>query len=142
MKLVRYNQLDPTLPSSFSGMLDRFFNDSVGASLKQFNPAVDIAEDEKSYEIHVALPGMKKSNFKIDLVDGKLTLSGERKLEEKNDGKNFHSIETQYGSFRRSFFIPEDVMEDQVEAYYEEGILKLILPKKEKKVSKATIEVK
>lgn len=142
MKLVKYNQLDPTLPSSFSGMLDRLFNDSVGASLKQFNPAVDIAEDEKSYEIHVALPGMKKSDFKIDLVDGKLTLSGERKLEEKKEGKNFHSIETHYGSFRRSFFIPEDVMEDQVEASYEEGVLKLILPKKEKKVSKATIEVK
>lgn len=142
MKLVRYNQLDPTLPSTFSGMLDRFFNDSVNASLKQFSPAVDITEDEKSYEIHVSVPGMKKSDFKIDLVDGKLTISGERKLEEKKEGKNFHTIETQYGSFRRSFFLPEDVMEDQVEASYEDGFLKLLLPKKEKKVNKATIEVK
>lgn len=142
MKLVRYNQLDPTLPSSFSGMLDKFFNDSVGATHKQFNPAVDIAEDEKSYEIQVALPGMKKSDFKIDLVDGKLTISGERKLEEKKEGKNFHSIETQYGAFRRSFFIPEDVMEEKVEASYEAGFLKLVLPKREKKVNKSTIEVK
>lgn len=142
MKLVRYNQLDPTLPGSFSGMLNRFFNDSLGASLKQFNPAVDIAEDEKSYEIHVAVPGMKKSDFKIDLVDGKLTISGERRLKEKKEGKNFHSIETQYGSFRRSFFIPEDVMEEEVEASYEEGFLKLVLPKKDKKVNKSTIEVK
>lgn len=142
MKLARYNQLDPTLPNSINGMLDRFFNDSVNASLKQFNPAVDIAEDEKSYEIHVAVPGMKKSDFKIDLVDGKLTISGERKLEEKKEGKNFHTIETQYGSFRRSFFLPEDVMEDRVEAGYEEGFLKLLLPKKEKKVNKAIIEVK
>lgn len=142
MKLVRYNQLDPTLPSSFSGLLDRFFSDSLGASLKQFNPAVDITEDEKSYEIHIAVPGMKKSDFKIDLVDSKLTVSGERKFEEKKEGKNFHSIETQFGSFRRSFFIPEDVMEDQVEASYEDGFLKLVLPKKEKKTNKALIEVK
>lgn len=87
MKLVRYNQLEPQMPASFSGMLDRFFSDSVGATLKQFNPAVDIAEDEKSYEIHVAVPGMKKADFKIDLVDGKLTISGERKLEEKKKVK-------------------------------------------------------
>ncbi len=142
MKLVRYNQLDPQVPASFSGMLDKFFNDSFGAALKQFSPAVDIAEDEKSYEIHVAVPGVKKQDFKIDLIDGKLTISGERKMEEKKDGKNFHSLETQYGSFSRSFFIPEDVKEDKVEATYEDGLLKLTLPKKEKKVSKASIEVK
>jgi HSP20 family protein len=142
MKLVRYNQLDPTVPSTFSGMLDRLFNDSLNASLKQFNPAVDIAEDEKAYEIHVAVPGMKKSDFQIELVDGKLSISGERKLEEKREGRNFHTIETQFGSFRRSFFIPEDVKEDQVEASYEDGVLRLVLPKKEKKVNKASIEVK
>lgn len=142
MRLVKYNQLDPQVPASFSGMLDRFFNDSFGAALKQFNPAVDIAEDEKSYEIHVAVPGVKKQDFKIDLIDGKLTISGERKMEEKKDGKNFHSIETQYGSFSRSFFIPEEVKVDKVEATYEDGLLKLTLPKKEKKVSKASIEVK
>lgn len=142
MKLVRYNQLEPQIPATFSGMLDRFFSDSVGASLKQFNPAIDIAEDEKAYEIHVAVAGMKKSDFKIELIDGKLTISGERKLEEKKEGKNFHSIETQYGVFRRSFFMPEDVLEDQVDASYEDGILKLVLPKKEKKLNKATIEVK
>lgn len=142
MKLAKYNQLDPQVPASFSGMLDRFFNDSFGVALKQFNPAVDIAEDEKSYEIHVAVPGVKKQDFKIDLVDGKLTISGERKLEEKKDGKNYHSLETQYGSFSRSFFIPEDVKEDKVEATYEDGLLKLNLPKNEKKISKASIEVK
>ena len=142
MKLVRYNQLEPQIPSTFSGMLDRFFNESIGASIKQFSPAVDIAEDEKSYEIHVAVPGMKKSDFKIDLQDGKLTLSGERKMEEKKEGKNFHSIETHYGAFRRSFFLPDDVLDEQVAASYEEGLLKIVLPKREKKVNKSTIEVK
>lgn len=142
MKLVKNNQLDPQLPVTFSGMLDRFFNDSFGPALRQFSPAVDIAEDEKSYEIHVAVPGVKKQDFKIDLLDGKLTISGERKMEEKKEGKNFHSIQTQFGSFVKSFFIPEDVKENEVEASYEDGLLKITLPKKEKVVKRASIEVK
>lgn len=142
MKLIRYNQLDPQVPASFSGMLDRFFSASMSAALKQFTPAVDITEDEKSYAIHLAVPGVKKSDFKINLIDGKLTVSGERKMEEKKEGKSYHSIETQYGSFSRSFFLPEDVLADQIEASYENGMLILTLPKREKKVAKATIEVK
>lgn len=142
MKLVRYNQLDSHLPVTFSGMLDKFFSDSMSVSLKQFTPAVDIVEDEKFYEIHLAVPGVGKSDFKINLLDGKLTVSGERKMEVKKEGRNFQSIETQFGNFSRSFFIPEDVLTEQIEASYEHGILKLTLPKKEKKVAKAIIEVK
>ncbi|GMQ29194.1 Hsp20/alpha crystallin family protein [Algoriphagus confluentis] len=142
MKLVRNNQLDPQMPVTFSGMLDRFFNDSFAPALRQFSPAVDIAEDEKSYEIHVAVPGVKKQDFKIDLLDGKLTISGERKMEEKKEGRNFHSVQTQFGSFVKSFFIPEDVKEEEVEASYEDGLLKIVLPKREKVVKKASIEIK
>ncbi|MFC5192639.1 Hsp20/alpha crystallin family protein [Algoriphagus aquatilis] len=142
MKLVRYNHLDPQIPASFSGMLDRLFSESMSAALKQFTPAVDIAEDEKSYSLHLAVPGVKKSDFKISLVDGKLTVSGERKMEEKREGKTYHGLETQYGSFSRSFFLPEDVLTDQIEASYENGVLILNLPKREKKLAKAIIEVK
>lgn len=142
MKLVRYNHLDPQVPASFSGMLDRFFTDSMSAALKQFTPAVDIAEDEKSYTIQLAVPGVKKTDFKISLIDGKLIVSGERKMEEKKEGKTYHSVETQFGSFSRSFFLPEDVLSDQIEASYENGILILNLPKREKKLAKAVIEVK
>jgi HSP20 family protein len=142
MKLVRYNQLNPQVPAAFSGVLDRIFNDSFGVVSKQFNPAVDIAEDEKSYEIQLAVPGVKKSDFKIELKDRRLTISGERKIEEKKEGKNFHSVETQYGSFQRSFFLPEDVLGEKTEATYEDGMLKLVLSKKEKKENKAIIEVK
>ena len=142
MKLVRYNQFDPQVPNTFSGILDRIFQESFGANQKQFSPAVDIAEDEKSYEIHIAVPGMKKEDFKVDLVDSKITISGERKFEEKKEGKNFHSVESHYGSFRRSFFLPEDVIQDHVEASYQDGVLKLTLPKQEKKTVKSSIEVK
>jgi HSP20 family protein len=123
-------------------MLDKFFNENMGDSLKKFNPAVDIAEDERSYEIQLSVPGVKKEDFNVELAEGKLTISGERKMEEKKEGKNFHSIETQYGSFSRSFFVPEDILAQEVNATYENGLLKVVLPKKEKKVEKASIEVK
>jgi HSP20 family protein len=142
MKLVRFNQAEPHFPNTFSGMLDKFFNENMGDSLKKFNPAVDIAEDERSYEIQLSVPGVKKEDFNVELAEGKLTISGERKMEEKKEGKNFHSIETQYGSFSRSFFVPEDILAQEVNATYENGLLKVVLPKKEKKVEKASIEVK
>ncbi|MEN2281397.1 Hsp20/alpha crystallin family protein [Algoriphagus sp. SE2] len=142
MKLVRLNQAEPYFPNTFSGMLDKFFNENMGNSLKHFNPAVDISEDENSYEIQLSVPGVKKKDFNVELVDGKLTISGERKMEEKKEGKNYHSVETQYGSFSRSFYVPEDINVDDVNATYEDGLLKITLPKKEKKVVKAAIEVK
>lgn len=142
MKLVKYNQLEPNYPASFSNLLDRFFNDSIGQNIKQFTPAVDISEDENHYEIHVSVPGMKKSDFNLELNDGRLTISGERKMEEKKEGKNFHSLETHYGSFSRSFYLPENVKEDGIAASYEDGLLKVSLPKEEKKVNKSKIEVK
>lgn len=142
MRLEKYNQLDPLFPSSFTGVLDKLFNESFKTSNRHFNPAVDIAEDEKNFEIQVAIPGMNKSDFKVDFTDGRLTISGERKIEEKKDGKNYHSVETQYGSFSRSFFVPDTVLSEQIEAAYENGVLKITLPKAEKKVIKAAIEVK
>ncbi|EOZ93270.1 Heat shock protein Hsp20 [Indibacter alkaliphilus LW1] len=142
MKLARYNQLEPQYPATFSSMLDRFFNDSIGQSVKKFTPAVDIAEDDEKYEIQVSVPGMKKSDFKLEMEDGRLIISGERKMEEKKEGKNYHSVETHYGSFSRSFYLPEDVDGANISAKYEDGLLKLMLPKTEKKANKTTIEVK
>jgi HSP20 family protein len=142
MKLVKYNQLEPNYPATFSNLLDRFFNDSIGQNIKQFTPAVDISEDENHYEIHVSVPGMKKSDFNLEVTDGRLTISGERKMEEKKEGKNFHSLETHYGSFSRSFYLPENIKEDGIAAVYEDGLLKVNLPKEEKKVNKSKIEVK
>lgn len=142
MRLVKYNQPESTYPATFSNLLDRFFNDSIGQNIKQFTPAVDITEDENQFEIHVSVPGMKKADFNLEVADGRLTISGERKLEEKKEGKNFHTLETHYGSFSRSFYLPENVKEDGIAASYEDGLLKVHLPKEEKKVNKSKIEVK
>ena len=141
MKLIKYNQLEPN-PATFSNLLDRFFNDSIGQNIKHFTPAVDISEDENHFEIQVSVPGMKKSDFNIEVNDGRLTISGERKMEDKKEGKNYHSLETHYGAFSRSFYLPDNVNEDGILAAYEDGLLKVNLPKEEKKVIKSKIEVK
>jgi len=142
MRLAKYNQPESTYPATFSNLLDRFFNDSIGQNIKQFTPAVDISEDENQFEIQVSVPGMKKEDFNLEITDGRLTISGERKMEEKKEGKNFHSLETHYGSFSRSFYLPENVKEEGIVASYEDGLLKVNLPKQEKKVNKSKIEVK
>lgn len=141
MSLVRYNTGDYT-PTSFSSLIDRFFNDSlVRAGGSSFVPRVDVVEDEKSFSIQVAVPGMNKEDLKIDLNDNTLTVSGERKFKTEKKEKNFHSIETQYGNFSRSFTLPENVDTQNISAKYENGILEIVVPKDEKKALKASIKV-
>ena len=145
MSIVRYNAaLNDFIPTSFSNMIDRFFNESVartGGSQYSFVPRVDITENEKSFEIHVAVPGMNKEDFKVDVNDNYLIISGERKFTKEKKENNFHAIETQYGTFSRSFSLPENVDAQKIEARYVNGILELNVPKDEKKVLKATIKV-
>ena len=141
MNLIRYNAND-FVPTSFSSMIDRFFNDSLtrtGGS--SFLPKVDVIENDKSYELHVAVPGLKKEDFNIEVQDNFLTVSGERKFTDEKKDKNFHSIETQYGAFSRSFSLPENVDGSKIQASYNNGILEVIVPKDEKKALKTTIKV-
>jgi HSP20 family protein len=145
MSIVRYNSaLNDFVPTSFSNMIDRFFNESAartGGSQYSFVPRVDIVENEKAFVIHVAVPGMNKEDFKIDLNDNYLTVSGERKFNQEKKENNFHSIETQYGTFSRSFSLPENVDAQKIDAKYVNGILEINVPKDEKKILKATIKV-
>ena len=141
MSIIRYKTSD-LLPTSFSSLVDGFFNDSLTRSGgSAFLPKVDIIENETSYELHVAAPGLSKEDFNIELNDNSITVSGERKfLNEKNE-KNYHSIETKYGSFSRSFSLPENVDSSKINAKYNNGILELTIPKDEKKAIKTTIKV-
>jgi HSP20 family protein len=141
MSIIRYNA-NEFVPTSFSTLIDRFFNDSLARTGgSNFLPKVDVAETDKAYEIQVAVPGMKKEDFSIELNDNFLTISGERKLTNEKKEKNFHSIETQYGAFSRSFNLPENVDATKINAAYTNGILELVIPKDEKKVLKHTIKV-
>ena len=145
MSIVRYNStLNDFVPTSFSNLVDRFFNESVsraGGSAYSFVPRVDIVEADKAFEIHVAVPGMNKEDFKLDLNDSLLTISGERKFTKEKKENSFHSIETQYGSFSRSFTLPENVDANNISAKYVNGILEITVPKDEKKTLKTTIKV-
>ncbi|NOS93117.1 MAG: Hsp20/alpha crystallin family protein [Cyclobacteriaceae bacterium] len=141
MSIIRYNAND-FVPTSFSNLVDRFFNDSmVRAGGSAFVPKVDVLENEQAFEIHFAVPGLNKEDFNIELKDNYLTVSGERKFSNEKKDKNYHSVETNYGSFSRAFALPENVDPSKINAKYDKGILELTIPKDEKKTLKQTIKV-
>ena len=145
MNIVRYNSvLDDFVPTSFSHLVDRFFNESIsrsGGTAYAFAPKADIIENEKSFGIYLEVPGMEKDAFKIELDNNRLAISGERKFKQEKDEKHFRSIETRYGTFKREFVLPEHVDGEHIEAKYNNGILELVVPKDEKKLAKTTIKV-
>jgi HSP20 family protein len=144
MSNIRYNAANDFAPTSFSNLIDRFFSESIarsGGSSYSFVPKVDVLETEKAFLIHVAVPGVSKEDFKIDLNDNYLTISGERKFKNEKKDHNFHSVETQYGSFTRSFSLPENADAANISAQYNNGILEINVPKDEKKILKTTIKV-
>jgi HSP20 family protein len=141
MSIIRYNSND-FVPTTFSNLVDKFFNESLARSGgSSFVPKVDIVENPESFEIHLAVPGLNKEDFNIELNDNYLTVSGERKFTNEKKERTFHSIETHYGSFSRSFSLPENVDAAKINAKYNNGILELTIPKDEKKALKQTIKV-
>lgn len=104
-------------------------------------PTVDIAETDAAYQIKAELPEVKKEDVKVTVEDGVLTISGERRHETEEKGKTYHRVERSYGSFVRSFTLPDHVDEAGVKAEYKDGVLNLHLPKSEKAKPKA-IDVK
>ena len=142
MALIRYNP-NKFRPIAFSRLLDNFFDDRFQGGTRQvdFTPSVDISETDKAFEIHLAIPGVKKSDVNIAVENDHLTISGERNYENETNDKNFHSRESFFGKFSRSFTLPEMVNVDKIDAKQEDGILKITLPKDEKKVAKKLIKV-
>jgi HSP20 family protein len=110
-------------------------------TVTEWSPLVDITEDEKEYLVKAELPEMKKEAIKINLHDDVLSISGDRQYEKEEKGKKYHRVERAYGSFMRSFTLPEDADGSKVNAEYKDGLLKVHLPKSEKAKPKA-IEVK
>ncbi len=104
-------------------------------------PFVDISETDGGYQIKAEIPDVKKEDVKVTLEDGVLTIQGERKHEKEDKGKKYHRVERSYGSFVRSFTLPDLVDEEKVKADFKDGVLNLQIPKSEKAKPKA-IEVK
>ncbi|TAJ35162.1 MAG: Hsp20/alpha crystallin family protein, partial [Nitrospirae bacterium] len=110
-------------------------------TVAEWAPLVDIVEDEKEYLIKAELPEVKKEDVKVTVQDDVLTITGERKYEKEEKGKKYHRVERAYGSFERSFTLPEDADGAKVNAEFKDGILKVHVAKSEKAKPKS-IEVK
>ena len=92
-------------------------------------PAVDIAESEKGYEITADMPGMDEKNIEVKYSDGLLTIKGEKQEEKEEKKKDYHLQERSYGSFQRTFQVPDGVDADKIEAHFKKGVLTVTLPK-------------
>ncbi len=110
-------------------------------TVSEWAPLVDIIEDDKEYLIKAELPELRKEDVKVTVENGVLTLWGERRLEKEEKGKRYHRIERAYGSFVRSFTLPDDADPDQVSAEFKDGVLKVLVAKSESARPKQ-IEVK
>lgn len=114
----------------------------TSSPLADWSPAVDISEKDREYLVKAQLPGVKKEDVKVELLNGVLTLSGERKYEKEEKTEKTHRIESAYGSFMRSFVVPEDVLAERIAADYKDGMLCVHLPKTDiKKPATKTIKV-
>lgn len=144
MGLVRYNSnFNEYYPVTFRSVLDEFFSAGHGnaQASRAFTPRVDVEETGAEYQIHLAVPGINKEDFKLDVADDTLSISGERKLKSEDEDKGYRRLETQYGQFSRSFRLPKTVLQDGISANYQDGILTVRLPKAEPKALVKTIEV-
>ena len=140
MLLVRRNNDFDWLNNWFD---DNFFNTPVMAQTTTTAPAVNVKEDNKQYVMEVAVPGLKKEqvNMSID-KDCYLTLSIENKNEQKDENKKEHYLrrEFSYTSYRQSYALPDNVNADKIEANVADGVLKVVLPKVEKKEEKEDVK--
>jgi HSP20 family protein len=146
MTLVKFNNGHKNQLSNvrFNDVFDTIFNDSFfpSAALAKV-PAVNIAETENKFHIELAVPGLKKEDFKINLDKNVLTVSADKKAEATEEGKKYSKREYTYSSFTRSFTLPETADQTNIEAEYTDGILKLNVAKKEEaKVQAREITVK
>ena len=127
MRLVRYNPFNEL--SIFKNRFDDFFNDPAFSGSSAFSPAIDILDKEGNIELSVELPGVKKEDIKVNIEDRVLTISGELKVEDQEEKKNYYRRERRYGTFKRSFSLSDDILVDEVAADYKDGILKITLKK-------------
>lgn len=101
-------------------------------TVADWTPSADISETDTAYLIKAEIPGVNKEDVKVTIQDGMLTIQGERKMEKEEKDKKFHRIERSYGSFMRSFRVPEDADESAVKAEFKDGVLNVTLNKTEK----------
>jgi HSP20 family protein len=145
MAIVRWNPFAEV--QDLQRRMNRLFDDSIFRSekgdegLMNWTPNVDIFEDDEKIMLSAELPGMDRKDVKIHVENNMLSISGERKLENEEKKDRYTRVERYYGSFQRSFALPNLVNQDKIEAHMEKGVLKVTLPKREESKPKQ-IEIK
>ena len=132
MRIVKYNN-----NNVFPSLINDFFNDDFGMNFLNRShsvPSVNSVENNDSFEIDLAVPGMKKEDFTIELNDKVLVISSETSNTMENDKMRLN--EFNFSSFQRSFRVPDSVDQDKIKANYKNGILKIKLPKRKESISK------
>ena len=132
MRIVKYNN-----NNVFPSLINEFFNDDFGMNFLNRShsvPSVNSLENNDSFEIDFAVPGMKKEDFTIELNDKVLVISSETSNTLENDKMRLN--EFNFSSFQRSFRVPDSVDQEKIKANYKNGILKIKLPKRKESISK------
>jgi HSP20 family protein len=133
MTLVKFGKeqknslVNPFFNDVYSLLNDSFLNEKLATR----TPAVNIAENDNQFEVELAVPGLSKEDFKINLDKNVLSVSADKKTETVDENKKFTKREYSFNSFSRSFTLPESADQSKIEADYSAGILKLIIAKKE-----------
>ncbi|HEU4714213.1 MAG TPA: Hsp20/alpha crystallin family protein [Pyrinomonadaceae bacterium] len=136
MSIVRYDPfrdlrtLQEEVNRLFSTNLTRAFGDE-GIGRGAWAPSVDIYENKDQIVLEAELPGMKQDEFDLSIENNVITLRGERKFEKADETDNYHRVERSYGSFTRSFTLPQTVSAEGATAEYNNGVLRVTLPKRE-----------
>ncbi len=133
MTLIKFQKETParTLFPNTVDLFNEFFNDYAGSDFRKWNaPAVNISENDQAYKLQLAVPGLKKEDFKISIDENNLVVSAEQKQESSEKTERFTRKEFSFSSFTRRFSLPENVDQGAITASYENGIMQLSLPKK------------
>ena len=130
--LTRTTERMPTFFDDFFKPWNEWFGNEGGIWNRAMTvPPVNVTENKDQYLVSLAVPGMKKDDFKIDVDGNMLTISSEKEETTEEKDKKFTRKEYNYSSFSRSFTLPEEINREKIEAKYEDGVLKLVLPRKE-----------
>jgi HSP20 family protein len=132
MALVRWDpirELD-SLQGDMNRLFDRFFEGRTpSGTARRWIPAMDLVETEDSLVLRGDLPGMTEDDVDIEIKDGVLTVSGERKAEHEDKGEGYHRVERAFGSFSRSLSLPQGIDPEKIEAKFDNGVLEVRIPK-------------
>jgi len=129
--LAKFTERTPLLFDDFFKPWNNWFENDLFTGRAMTIPAVNIKDTKDDFTVELAVPGMKKDDFNIDIDGNMITISCEKEEKKEEKEEKFTRKEYNYSSFSRSFTLPDEIMKEKIEARYEDGVLKLMLPKKE-----------